>query len=450
MVALAASFMAYRQYPRLFVSEKDTVEEAVSPPTVELCTDRAGALRVPVDVMEYLRIRTEPVVSNPTPPPLRLLGSLSLDSNRLAHVRSRFEGEIVAIGMTDDDDARASGSGALAQRALRYGDQVKQGQLLAVLWSKEVGEKKSELVDALSRMQLDKTTLERLKSLKPGVIAEKVIREAERDYEVDVIAVDRIERTLRSWRLDEAEIEETREEAERLHKEGPGKNPRNAIKVDRKWAELEIKAPFDGVILEKNVVPGDIIKTDLDLFKIGDLRRLTVLANVYEEDLPTLASLRGADRRWSIRLTSQPNSTPIDGMFDLIGEVIDPAQHTATVRGWVDNQDGHLRVGQFISATIDLPVTDDGEVGVPATALIEEGDDKFVFVAEGADENEFVQRRVQVVRRSRDMVFLRGAPTSSSEDAPLRQGDIVVTSGAVLLTSTLAELRVSSAKAMQR
>jgi len=46
-----------------------------------------------------------------------------------------------------------------------------------------------------------------------------------------------------------------------------------------------------GVILEKNFTVGDIVDTTHDMFKIADLSRLGVMANVYEEDLPKLVAL---------------------------------------------------------------------------------------------------------------------------------------------------------------
>ena len=52
-----------------------------------------------------------------------------------------------------------------------------------------------------------------------------------------------------------------------------------------------MRAPFAGVVLEKNITTGDIVDTNLDLFKVADLDRLGVMADVYEEDLPALESL---------------------------------------------------------------------------------------------------------------------------------------------------------------
>jgi len=43
------------------------------------------------------------------------------------------------------------------------------------------------------------------------------------------------------------------------------------------------------------------------------------------------------------------------------------------VMGWLDNKQGNLAVGQFITATIELP-NDPDIVAIPETALIEEGD----------------------------------------------------------------------------
>jgi len=56
----------------------------------------------------------------------------------------------------------------------RYGDYVKKGDVMFVIWSKEIGEKKSELVDAISKLDADKKLLERLESVEKGVVAEKM------------------------------------------------------------------------------------------------------------------------------------------------------------------------------------------------------------------------------------------------------------------------------------
>ena len=155
----------------------------------------------------------ESVEQAPSPEPLRLPGSLGLDPNLLVPVHSRFPGEVARLATVD----LPTMGGKKTQRLIRYGDSVKQGQILAVVWSKDIGEKKSELVDALSRFDLDQRLLQRLSSLKPGtIIPEKQLAKARRNVEADVIASEKAIRTLRSWRLTEEEIDAVKQEAAEL------------------------------------------------------------------------------------------------------------------------------------------------------------------------------------------------------------------------------------------
>ena len=86
-------------------------------------------------------------------------------------------------------------------RALRNGDRVEANQLLAVVWSKELGEKKSELVDAVSQLKVNQDTLTRLKSLSEGIVERKRITEAEGAVRQSENAIARAVDTLRAWRL---------------------------------------------------------------------------------------------------------------------------------------------------------------------------------------------------------------------------------------------------------
>lgn len=52
---------------------------------------------------------------------------------------------------------------------------------------------------------------------------------------------------------------------------------------------LEIKAPFDGVILESNAELGVTIAAEKTLFKVGDPKALEVEANITEEDFPVVS-----------------------------------------------------------------------------------------------------------------------------------------------------------------
>jgi cobalt-zinc-cadmium efflux system membrane fusion protein len=395
---------------------------------------------------DAMGLHTSAVEAACNPPPLRLIGSLFVDTDRLIHVRSRFDGEIISIAAnecacTAPDAPPPHAPAQIAapsptaiphdtrlndgRRPLRFGDRVKRNQVLAVIWSKEVGEKKSDLIDAYSRLAASTISLERLRTIGASAVAERSVREAERARDADVIAVDRLERTLRSWHVGEQEIEEVRAAAKHLRESG---GSRDNITEERRWAEIDVRSPIDGIIVEKNVAAGDIADPSDVLFKIADLSRLGVLAQVYEEDLPKIASLAPEDRRWLVRLKANPEAPPIVGTFELIGNIVDPRQHAAAIVGWIDNTDGRLLIGQFITAEIQLPA--------PAGAATA------IFVTGNADGDRFERRQVALSRRAGDRVFVRCHPTPAESEAgcvSLAVGEWVVDDGAVELEGAWSE-----------
>jgi membrane fusion protein, heavy metal efflux system len=353
-------------------------------------------------------------------------------------VHSRFAGEVVSVAEHKPDPSDTEQT----LRPLRLGDHVTKGQLLAVIWSKDVGEKKSDLVNALSKLYLDTAQLDNLRSLPKNSVAGQQVREAIRERESDVIEVDRVERTLRSWRLTEAEIKAVRAEAEKIH----SGDESNDLEVDKSWAEVEVRSPFDGVVLEKNIVAGDIVDTSLDLFRIADLNVLGVIANVYEEDLPALEALPPDRRRWTVNLKSQSASKGIDGSFELIGNIVDPNQHTAAVMGWLDNRDGRLRAGQFITASVQLPASE-GEVVVPDTAIIQDGGTCVVFVAGDERGGEVTRRQVALASRGQNMAYIRSEPSPDEQAkgcACLKAGERVVIAGSIELEGALENALAST------
>jgi cobalt-zinc-cadmium efflux system membrane fusion protein len=397
-------------------------------------------LEVPHEVVDTLQVRTGEVKTAPAPMPLKLEGSLFLDPNRLAHVHARFPGEIMELGRVTTGTEKGHPP---EERTLRFGDPVKQGQLLAVVWSKDLGEKKSEMVDAISRLTLDQETLARLQELfRDGALPERSLREQERIVESDSIAIARAERTLRAWRLSDEDLEDIRSEAARIH-ERRGTWDQD---LTNSWARVEIRSVIDGTIVEKNVAVGDVVDTQLDLFKIANLERLDVLAHAYEEDLPVLESLKPEEQRWKILLKGDPMTKPLAGSFDQLSSIIDPNQHTALVMGWVDNKEKRLRVGQFVTAIIELP-PQPNEVEVPASALVDDEGETYVFVQENVSESKFTLRRVIPVRRRDANVYLVSKPDKAQlADGykAITTGERVVTSGCLEMAQALRDLQASA------
>jgi cobalt-zinc-cadmium efflux system membrane fusion protein len=404
-------------------------KESKSTPPVELVSGSHDTIRISPAVIESLGIKFTEAHPAPRPDPLQLAGSLFMDSNHLVRLHSRFAGDVVSIGTVEEDGQ---------QRPLRFGDRVKKGQVLAIVWSKEIGEKKSELVDAISSFSLRKSNLDRLKSLTAGVVPQKQIYEAERDFQAAQIAVERAERTLRAWNLAD-ELKEVYEEAERIQSGKAEGDPG----TDKRWAQIPIVANLDGEILEVNVTAGEYIDTNLDLFKIGDLSRLGVFAQAYEDDLPAIQAIPPNERNWTIHFKTNSTLKPLEGKFNRVGEIIDPTQHTATVIGWVDNSRRQMKVGQFITAEIHLP-EQPGEVCVPSSAVIDDGNRSIVMVA-GNDSRTVLKRRsIAIVRRGTEHTCIRIQPTADEKAAgaePLREGELVVSSGVLELEGALENLQ---------
>jgi membrane fusion protein, heavy metal efflux system len=414
-------------------------EPEVRPTLVTLATDRANTIRITDEGMKVLGIQTIEVRPSPPPEPLRLPGSIGLDPNKLVRIHSRFAGELARIGTISELGAGADHKVRPKSRPLRYGDKVKVGQVLAVVWSKDIGEKKSELIDAISKRDADRTKLSRYRSVPKGVIPETTILGAERDVQSDEIAVARCERTLLSWKVTPDELAAVYQEAKDIQTGKP--LDKNLAKT---WAETEVRSPIEGTIVEKNFNVGDILSdTSADLFKIADMSRVVVMANAFEEDLPVLRALRPDQRNWKIDIKADPNDIPVPGKIDLIGSIIDPAQHSAAIMGSLDNSEGRLNIGQFITATIDLP-PDPTMVAVPTSALIEEGDDTQIFVEVDPVHHEYARRQVMVTRRGRNLAFIRVSPTSSERregDEPLHAGEHVITTGVLELAAQLDDMK---------
>jgi cobalt-zinc-cadmium efflux system membrane fusion protein len=390
---------------------------------------------VPKRVAELTGLKTA-VVSKPTHPRvLQLRGSLALDVNRLVHVHARFPGQIVHLEMIEETEP-ASPTAPRIKRTLNFMDHVTKGQKLGEIWSKELGEKKSELVDALVRLRIDQQNLKYLRELlQKGATTEKSVREGERQVEVGAIAVAKAERTLRSWTLTDQEIQEVKDEADRIHKGGARENQQ-----DETWATVDVISPIDGTVVEKNVVEGDLVNADSDLFKIADLTVLSAWARVYEEDLPMLHSMP-KPITWTLRLSSNPQAVPITGTIDRIGEIIDPNEHMALLAGLVQNPNGQIHAGQFITAIVELPLEQD-VVEIPTRALVEDGDESVVFVQPDPQVTRFKLRRIWVVRRTFDFVYVRSRLTPEQlKDGleELHEGENVMAAGALEQKAALQE-----------
>ena len=199
------------------------------------------------------------------------------------------------------------------------------------------------------------------------------------------------------------------------------------IKRTRQFPEsIKIVAPVDGFVLARNVSPGQKFERDTEWYRIADLRRVWILADVFENDAQYLHP--GTHVRVSL---PDQRKTLMGRVSDVLPQ-FDAATRTLKVRLEVDNPGYVLRPDMFVD--VELPVAFSRAVVVPAGAVLDSGLKKTVFVERG--EGLFAPRLVETGRRFDDRVeIVKG----------LQPGERIVVSGNFLINS---ESRLKEAAAM--
>jgi cobalt-zinc-cadmium efflux system membrane fusion protein len=429
-------------------------------PEVKLVKDKPNSLLVPEDVRKALGMIKGGVeqIAIARPPtgklPVVMPGSTAIDPAHLIRVRVRFAPvEVVEIGMIADPHA-SPGDVPPPRRNLQAGDPVKKGDLLAVLKSVDLGNKKNDLFDALSQLRLDEEVLKRVEA-HPAAVPEVFLLNAQRNVQADSNAVNRAENTLKTWAVPEEEIQAVRDEVKNY---ATDKDRRDNEK-DRlaQWARVELRAPDDGFIIEQNVsLHETVVDNTTNLIQIAKVDPLIVLASLPEDGLRALQDLKEQTKNhipWTVNTVS---SKPINGFIDDISYLIDLNQHTAVVRGHIPNPDGSLRAGQYATATVEV-LPPKNVVEVPIGAVVEDGKDSIVFVQTDPNEPIYTLRRVEVTNRFDRTAFISSAPatkgkqhgsaeTGSSSVEPLREGERVLAAGALELKTALENKQSENVK----
>ena len=432
---------------------------------MELVKGQAHTLFIPEDVRAALGIRKDGVdlVATAHRPtwmrPLVMPGSTMLDPTRIMRIRALFapspsSPKVIEIGQVKEDP-EVTGTGQTVMRELRSGDRVTKGDLLAAFYSVDVGNKKNDLIDATLQCKLDNQILNAAMA-KSESVPSVYLWQYVKNVQGDISTIDRAVNTLRTWGISEEDIQAVRDEAEKIKPEDVRTRLKQHSKADfDRWARVEIKAPDDGIILERNVsLHEGVVDNTVNLFQIAKLEaggtgpRLMVTANCPEDDLPLLDALPANQRRWTVTTVGSP---PIAGFIDDIGLLIDPNQHTAIVKGHINNKEGRIRGTQFASATVELPPPKD-VVEVPTDAVIDDGQQSIVFVQTDAAAQHYTMRRVELTNRFDKTVFVRSRPFAhgeeiTSEEAemgmlpkrPLLPGERVLESGVGELKTALLD-----------
>jgi RND family efflux transporter MFP subunit len=188
-------------------------------------------------------------------------------------------------------------------------------------------------------------------------------------------------------------------------------------KTDTLASELILRSPATGYVMEKNVLQGQYVGPDQNLFTIADLSRIWVLADVYEQDLASV----NVGQKALMRLSALPGEE-FAGTVGFIYPTISEKTRTLKVRLEFADSGGKLRPGMYADVEIDKggePV-----LAVPTEAVMDGGETRYAFVVH--DRKHFEPRLLTLGNTTGDWVEVISG---------LSEGDEVVTSANFLIDS---------------
>jgi len=340
-------------------------------------TTKQQELRFPEGASQLSFVKTEAVTAHPEPLLDPLNARIAYDENYTQRVATPIAGRVVRI---------------LAQP----GDRVAAGQTLLEVDAPEFAQAESEVNKSAADLNQKQAAYRRAKELVDAEVAAR--------KELEIADAD----------LKQAQAEHNRAIA-RLSNLTQGQG--------RTGTRFTLRSRIGGVVAERKVNPGAEVRPDLadPLFIVTDPAHLWVIIDLPERLLGAVHK----GQKVTVEVDAYPRQT-FPATVANIGEVVDPATRRIPVRCIAPNPKGLLKPEMYARV---IPLAD-GEhrlPRVPNSALITEGLYTFVFV----------ETEPGVFRKRRVTPGLQGRNESYIKDG-LKEGEKVVTGGALLLNAELA------------
>jgi len=293
-------------------------------------------------------------------------------------------------------------TGRVLEVLARPGEVVEPGHRLLVIDSPDLGAAKSDYAKAVADVERAEAAQRLANELfEVKAVPQKDVREANNDYRKSVAERERAAARLRTLGI------------------GADQLPAIASRTDTS-TRIVVGAPRAGVIVERNVAPGQVVAygqsdTPLNLFVVADVSTMWVVADVYEPDVPRVR--RG--QRVAVTLPCCPNDR-FEGPIDYISDIVDKDTRTVKVRAVVPNRGRALKAEMFVKVAIATGV---GRVlTLPLSAVHREAGQTYVLIERGKDD--YARRPVQLGAELNGAVEVRDGVTPA---------DPVVAAGSILL-----------------
>ncbi|MBN8568043.1 MAG: efflux RND transporter periplasmic adaptor subunit [Ignavibacteria bacterium] len=292
--------------------------------------------------------------------------SLTAEQIKLMGIRTKpisdvnISGYIKVTGevkINQEQESKVGGiiSGRVKSVAVKEGSSVRAGQVLATIENVELVGVQSDYITAKNELEYAKQELDRQKKIS-DLTSKKTLAELEANYKRALTNVRSIEQRLSSYKINKNNLDNVLSDS--------------TASVQRYYS---IVAPISGNIVQRTISVGQFVEPSTEMFHIVNTSSVIVDLNIFEKDLSKISK----GQKVQIE-TSTYAGEVFTGTIANINTVFDDASRTVKVRVLIQNKANKLLPNMFVTAKI---LVEEGNVkAVPKSALIEEGEEKYIFV----------------------------------------------------------------------
>lgn len=220
-------------------------------------------------------------------------------------------------------------SGIAIEAKKNIGEKVYQGDLLAVLESREMADIKAEFLSALQKERLAKATFDREERLfRKKISAGQDFLSAKSAYEVSKLDVQLARHKLFAYGIDDQGIEKL------------------ANQRDPNLSRYEIRAPIEGTIIGRHITQGEYIENTSQIYEIADLSNVWIEIGVFPKDLYKI------QQGQKVTVSQTTNKTQALAQLIYLSPIIQDETITATAIAQLDNAGGIWRPGTYVKVNI--------------------------------------------------------------------------------------------------
>ncbi|PKU26375.1 efflux RND transporter periplasmic adaptor subunit [Telmatospirillum siberiense] len=353
-----------------------------SSPVIAVETPEAAEIHLNDDQLRLIELQTVPATRGNFVDELTINGEITPDLDRTADIQPR--------------------TGGVVREVLgRLGEPVHSGADLAIIESGQTTEAEAAYLAARSRFSMARTQLDREEILwAKKISAEQDYQKAKQEATLAEIELRTAERKLRLLGLDPAAKDYKRT------------SPAGVLR-------LPVKAPFDGVLIDKRVAVGDQVTEASALYRLANLDKVWVIGSIHENDMGRVAVGMSA----KVKIAAYAGRS-FEGRVAWVADLLDEKTRTLKIRIELDNKEKLLKPGSF--AQVVLTSAGKETLIVPNSAVQRQKAERIVFVE--TSKGVFLRREVKVGASSR---------LSAEIIDGLSDGERVVSNGAFALKSEL-------------